>query len=628
MRRGTTSGRLLEVSMTGGMMRTTYLTVLVLSVAACSSQGSPAEQRETREDGIYYGSLDTTHQAVVAVSRNGAWCSGTIVAVSGTNGYVLTAAHCLVSSGTQTVPASQVKVYVGNDRSSPVSVFQAAALKVHPLYDGDNGSANDFGMIRFTGATSSTPVIPAMTPAQDTLAVGMQMDLVGYGTTESIYDNTVRRHIIKPIAALYSPWLVFDQAGTSGGTCQGDSGGPALTTSGTQRVAGVTSFGTGMTCTEDGYHGRVSTVYNSFVKPFIDGTVGQISCEECENAVFAGNGVCMAVSDTCDKSTACQSFITCVSACTTVACQNQCIQNNAVGADQYFAILDCMCDACSTECASDPLCAKPQCGFDLSNATCGDCSDAECCAQEQACADNATCASCASSSTPSSTCDANTQLAAWDQCLTDHCATECGISQAGCGFTSSVAACQTCFEDQCCDESKACAANSACVDCVTTSPTPAGCDTNALVLAFDGCIEDNCATECGVAGSGGTGGTGGTGGFGGATGGTGGSAGAAGTGGGSGGTAGSGGSAGSAGTGGAAGTAGGGGTPVAGTGGVGGGDAGTGGDSGSPSVPGAPESQDDDGGCGCSTVGQTSSWANSWLLLLGALLGFRRRRKA
>jgi MYXO-CTERM domain-containing protein len=598
-------------------MRTTSLALAVLAVSttACSNAGSPPEQRETREQSIYYGSPDTTHQAVVAVSRNGAMCSGTIVAVSGTNGYVLTAAHCLVGSGTQTVPPSQVTVYVGNNYSSPTSTFQAAALKVHPLYDGDDGSANDFGMIRFTGATASTPVIPAMTPAQDTLAVGTQVDLVGYGRTETSYNNTVRRHVVKPIADLYSAWLVFDQAGTSGGTCQGDSGGPALTTSGTERVAGVTSFGTGMTCTEDGYHGRVSVVYNSFIKPFIDGTVGQISCEECQNAATAGKGVCIPVIETCQKSSACQSFITCISACTTVACQNQCIQTHAAGADLYFAITDCMCDACPSQCGSDPMCAKPQCGFELNDASCGACSDAKCCAQEQACADNATCTSCASTSNPS--CDTNPLFIGWGECLTDHCATECNLATAPCGFTSSMPACQTCFEGQCCNEAKACAGNSTCVSCVTTSPKPAGCDTNALAQAFEGCIEDNCGTECGVGGSGGTGGTGG---FGGGTGGTGGSAGAAGSVGGSAGTAGTGGgSAGEAGTGGAAG--------VAGTGGVGG-DAGMAGGSGAPSVPGTPESQDDDGGCGCSTVGQAPSWANSWLLLLGALLGIRRRNRA
>jgi MYXO-CTERM domain-containing protein len=585
------------------------LAAVGVSTLACSTSGPLPEERQTREEAIYYGSLDTTHQAVVSVSAGGGMCTGTIVAVNGSSGYVLTAAHCLVSWGTQTYPPNQVSVRIGNNYNTPTATYTAAAVKVHPLYDGDDGSANDFGMIRFTGATSSTPVIPAMAPAQDNLAVGTQVDLVGYGQTESSYNNSQRRHIVKPIADLNSAWLIFNQTGTSGGTCSGDSGGPALSL-GTERVAGVTSFGTGGTCTEDGYSGRVSTVYDSFIKPFIDGTTGQISCTECQNSVTAGNGACIPTINACYSNTSCNNFINCINACTTTTCQNQCAQSNPTGADLYMAILDCMCDECQPSCANDPMCVEPQCGFNLNDATCGGCSDSKCCAQEQACADNAACVTCVSTSNPPSSCSSNTQLNNWDQCLTTNCATECGISTTGCGFTSTDVACQTCFEGECCDEAKACAADTTCVTCVTSATPPAGCDTNALAQGFEGCVSDKCAAECG-GGTGGTGGMGGVSGSGGTggTAGTGGDAGTGGVGGGSAGTAGSGGSAGTAGVGAEGGSAG--------TAGSGGGPSGSGG----TTTP--PGDEEESGGCGCSTVGHDTP-TKAWLLL-GLALAFSRR---
>ncbi|HQB46521.1 MAG TPA: S1 family peptidase, partial [Polyangiaceae bacterium] len=392
---------------------------VVCSTMACSTSGGLPEDTQSREQAIYYGSVDTTHQAVVALSVGPGMCSGTIVHVSGNTGYVLTAAHCLVSSGTKPLPANQVKILMGNNYMSPTAQYNAASLKIHPLYDGTDGSANDFGMIRFTGASASTPSIPAMTPAQDNLAVNSKTDLVGYGKTETNPSNSIRYHIQKPIVWLNSAWLMYDQKGTSGGTCSGNSGGPALTT-GTERVAGVTSFGTGYSCTEDGVSGRVSTVYNSFIKPFIDGTTGTISCAECQNSVSTGNGACVATINACFSNTSCNSFVECIDKCTDAACQNQCFQNNPTGAKLYMAIIDCMCGKCDTSCGNDPMCAKPQCGFDLQNATCGDCSDAKCCNQEQACANDPACVNCISTPNPPASCNSNSALDAWEQCLTNN----------------------------------------------------------------------------------------------------------------------------------------------------------------------------------------------------------------
>jgi len=598
------------------------LVTLGASALSCSADGYVQERTDQQEEAIYYGSLDTTHQAVVSVQTSNGYCTGTIIAVNGSNGYVLTAAHCVVGYGTNPLPANQFTVVMGNNYNSPSAYFNVAQVAVHPLYDGDDGSANDFGMLRITGASASTPVIPAMTPAQDNLAVGTNLNLIGYGQTESNYNNSARRHVVKPIDELYGGWIWFDQSGTSGGTCQGDSGGPALTV-GTERVAGVTSFGE-QGCLGYGANGRVSVVYDSFILPFINGTTGTISCDECNNGASAGSGACVSTIAACQNSSACNSFYNCIAGCSDDACWNQCIQSNPTGSDQYFAINTCICNTCDTECANDPMCAAPTCGFAFTDASCDSCSDSACCSQEQACADDGTCPSCLSASPPSA-CSSNGAYNAYLDCLGTNCETECGVSTSGCGLTTNNATCDDCFQAACETECVAATDDSSlnallgCYGPCSDQPCFDACDaqypTAAAALGeLDTCMGAECGTECGMGGAGGSGGTGGTGGFAGGTGG-----GTAGTGGG---TAGSGGDAGTGGVGGSAGVAGGAGT--AGTGATAGsaGTAGTG--AGSTATP-SNDSSGDSGGC--STSGSKNGGAAGALILFGAALAFLRRRQ-
>jgi uncharacterized protein (TIGR03382 family) len=594
------------------------LVTIGASALSCSADGYVQERTDKHQEAIYYGDLDTTHPAVVTVFAGGGVCTGTIIEVSGSTAYVLTAAHCLVGNGTSLLPISQVDVALGSNYQNPTGYLNVAQTRVHPLYDGTDGSPNDFGMIRATGASASTPHIPAMTPAQDNLAAGTQLNLIGFGRTESSYNNSTRRYIIKPIDQLVAGWIAFNQNGTSGGTCQGDSGGPAVTV-GTERVAGVTSFGTGPTCTEDGYSGRVSTVYDSFIKPFIDGTTGTISCGECDSSATYGNGACVSTIDACWNNSSCTAFANCISGCSDDACWNQCIQSNPTGADLYSAIGTCICNTCDTECANDPMCAAPTCGFAFTDASCDSCSDSACCSQEQACADDATCPSCLSASPPSA-CSSNAAFNAYLDCLGASCETECGVSTSGCGLTTNDATCDDCFQTACETECVAATDESSVNDLLTCygpcsdQPCMEACDAQypaaaAALGALDTCMGAECATECGMGGAGGTGGTGG---FSGGTGG-----GTAGTGGG---TAGTGGDAGTGGVGGSAGVAGGAGT--AGSAGTAGGTAGTG--AGSTATP-SSDSSGDSGGC--STSGRKNGGAAGALILFGAALAFLRRRR-
>ncbi|MFW5740276.1 MAG: S1 family peptidase, partial [Myxococcota bacterium] len=513
------------------------LATLGASALACSADGFVPERSENREEAIIYGDLDYTHQAVVAVFANGGVCTGTIVDVQGSSAYVLTAAHCVTTSGPTALWPGQITVAMGNDYDYATQYFDVAEVEFHPLYDGTDGSANDFGMLRITGTSSSTPYIPPLTPAEDSLQVGTNVNLVGYGRTESGYNNSERRIVQKPIDDLSSAWLMFDQTGTSGGTCQGDSGGPALTL-GAERVAAVTSFGTGANCAADGYSGRVSTVYDSFVKPFIDGTTGTISCDECHNAVTAGAGACVSDIEACFSSSACNSFYNCLVNCTTTSCQNQCVQNNPTGADMYNAIYECICSSCSTECANDPLCAGPTgCGLTTGDQACDDCFHASCeseCAaatEEPTLSDYLTCAQGCSTQACLDGCDSQYPAAAaaygaFDACIGNHCASECGISSGGCGLTTGDPTCDDCFQTACESECEAATAepdlmdylqcaqgcsDQACYDsCEAQYPTAA-----QALGALDTCMGAECATECGAGGSGGSGGSSGSGGSGG-----------------------------------------------------------------------------------------------------------------
>ena len=399
------------------------LVALGAAALSCSSEGNLSEQIEQREAAIFYGSADYQHDAVVAVYTGNGMCSGTIIDRDGSNAYVLTAAHCATGS------ASQMAVFVGNDYYSGQQ-YQVAEVDQHPLYDGTNGSANDFAMLRITGASASLSTIPAMSPADDNLAAGTQVDLVGYGRTDDSSYNTVRRHIVKPIYELTAAHLAFDQSGTTGGACEGDSGGPTLTTSGTERVAGVASFvgaNSGDPCLGQGWYGRVSVVYDSFIQPFINNTAYQISCQECYNQVTWNEGTCVGTIEACFNNSQCRQLVDCLNNCSTTACQSQCFTDYPNGATMYSNIFDCICTACDSECGNDSMCnSSGGCGFESSDATCNTCLEANCCDEGAACAQDQACANCVSSG-----CTTNALANEFYDCLDDNCESECGLGGGG-----------------------------------------------------------------------------------------------------------------------------------------------------------------------------------------------------
>ncbi|MBW2455004.1 MAG: S1 family peptidase [Deltaproteobacteria bacterium] len=408
----------------------------------CSSErGMYDEVLGTQTDAIVGGSADITHQAAVAY-MHGSKCTATIIHMSGSTGYALTAGHC--------VGGALGTLRQGNNYNNADAVYTVTDATRHPLYSGTPSAGKsrlyDFGMLTFSGATGSTPIMDALPPSQDSLAQGHNLDIVGYGNTvdPNSGGTTVRRHIVKPLAQVHDLRLVFNQAST--GMCSGDSGGPAVRNAGQDYVAGVNSYISNCPneCVGNNCWGtavRVSAVYDTFIMPYINNTpyLDQ-TCDQCEEAhVFAGD--CTSYVEACWNNTACSNYIDCINNCSTQSCYNQCAATHSSGYAVYQQIYNCVCTtACVTECAADPLCAPPP----------------------------------------------------------------------PCGFTSpNNPQCQNCWEQNCCDEGNDCAADPYCVECITSITPPSGCASDPEAMAFKGCLLDQCADPCNLGGEGGAGGEGG-----------------------------------------------------------------------------------------------------------------------
>lgn len=327
--------------------------VSCLFAAGCSPETPrPAEQVRSVPLGIINGSPDTTHTAVVAIFGNQSVCSGTVVAVVGNDGYVLTAAHC--------VEDPPLQVAFGNDYNNVPFDNNVVSYAAHPGYSFPD---YDFAMVKFSGADALTPIIPAMTDLEDNLTGTEIVEFVGYGVTENNFNNSVRMHVSGPLSNVDALHLEYEQS--NGGPCSGDSGGPSLSlANGQERVSGVTSYGD-QECVMYGVSGRVSAVNESFIQPFIasGGPPGGQTCGDCQGDATSQNGACAGSVQACLGDAACSDLANCLNGCNDQACVDNCATTYQAGVPLYNAIFDCICDvACGTECAA-------QCGGSSSSST-------------------------------------------------------------------------------------------------------------------------------------------------------------------------------------------------------------------------------------------------------------------
>jgi hypothetical protein len=404
------------------MNRAPLYLLALLPLLGCGETPGP-EQVARSTAPIINGQLDTSHQAVVAYLK-GSKCTATIVHVDvGTgNGYALTAAHCI---GGQLGNLRQGDNHANGQFDVEYPVVET---EIHPEYA--SSGLYDFAMLRFSGATAQTPVIAAMSPAEDALNEGKQVELVGYGQTES--GATTQRHtIMRPIDSLSSLRMRFDQA--TGGICSGDSGGAVLDLVGGQlRVAGVHSSvesNVMPVCSGSGNSVRVSAVYDTFIMPFINGTAYQPqTCSQCSDASFYNDAGCFTQLENCGNDSACSAYLDCLGSCSKQSCVVQCDLDHAAGKPLYDLMVDCLCNtACSSECMSSTTCNPAACGFRSGIPSCQSCLDANCCAEASSCATDPMCTECYSGALVAG-CGADPATQAMKTCLGTHCSSECNVA--------------------------------------------------------------------------------------------------------------------------------------------------------------------------------------------------------
>jgi secreted trypsin-like serine protease len=254
------------------------ITSLALGASALMACGNPAGEVESAtlsraEQPILGGSIDRAHpEVMLLLDRAGFLCTGTVIHVEQRTGFLLTAAHCVTQAaergpGVVPIPADQFMVVPGEDFAESTTAFSVNAVHVEPSYDGS--FAADVAVVRFSFGNEAPPgVLRPLGAADDELAVDAELELVGYGQTESDEANTQRRSVDRNIQELDDEVVIYDQEDGSG-ACFGDSGGPALVRiDGAERVAAVISggvFDAGEECSGIGVAMRVSA-YEGFIQ--------------------------------------------------------------------------------------------------------------------------------------------------------------------------------------------------------------------------------------------------------------------------------------------------------------------------------------------------------------------------
>jgi hypothetical protein len=248
------------------------------------------------QSSIAYGTLDTRHTAVVAVlSPVGTTelqeCTGSIVALKGGQGYVLTAAHCCNANVPTIVVASNdysvgEQYLSGGTPTPPAYAVVAGSVYYDTAYD--NAGGHDFCMLTFGGAGAGLATLALPASASDGLQLGSQVEHVGYGFTDTTTSNSQRRTGTDAVDQLLTPTLLeFSQGGANHvpGTCDGDSGGPSLLPAGVaqaqQVITAVQSFGNASSCAQETLGGasRVSSAIGTgqFITSYLAGSPVGIS---------------------------------------------------------------------------------------------------------------------------------------------------------------------------------------------------------------------------------------------------------------------------------------------------------------------------------------------------------------
>jgi len=219
-------------------------------------------------------------------SQTSSLCGCSYIGSADSYHYILTAAHCIPTSGSFSAAA----YFLQNDLASTtdsdaITLTSGVDVSVHPDFtDSDNNFLqNDLAIIWFSDSDVNLPS-PATLASSNfrDLQDGTEVTITGYGSLQYEGDNSdlnLRQTNVNIVSTSecssdYSAGSQINEdmhicAGASGrDTCQGDSGGPLVynITETDQVQIGITSFG--YECAVNGYPGvytRVSS-YQSWIE--------------------------------------------------------------------------------------------------------------------------------------------------------------------------------------------------------------------------------------------------------------------------------------------------------------------------------------------------------------------------
>jgi hypothetical protein len=228
-------------------------------------------------------------------------------------------------------------------------------------------------MLRFAApAGTASILIPS---ASDGLAIGTQLEHVGYGDTDSSTSNTGRRTGSAPLdQTLTATRFISSEGGASHvpGICLGDSGGPALVPAGmpqsAQTIVGVAASSDSATCNQNTLNIAMrvtsATGASGFITSFLTdapiGTPASPSLSTCTSCLLqAQTGTCAAQLQACVNDPACITYAHCIETCSGATACNAC--RSAAGQTaiiEHDAYDGCQCfSACLSPCSS--LCGPP-----------------------------------------------------------------------------------------------------------------------------------------------------------------------------------------------------------------------------------------------------------------------------
>lgn len=218
----------------GRILLSTFFLILAVYMTGCAQQ---LDENSIPSAAGRFATVTNEYPGVVMViaPQGRGMCTGTIVAENA----VLTAAHCLLDSGTYTVRTKN-------------GDFKTTNVQAHGT--GDVDDVNDIGVLIFSSAITTNQ--DEIYPIAQTVAKGEAVAVVGYGcsSVEKRTGSGIKRAGTNRISEK-DAYLVLLTPKTSNnrgiigdasqaGTCFGDSGGPLFRSNGGKlEIAGVTHAG-------------------------------------------------------------------------------------------------------------------------------------------------------------------------------------------------------------------------------------------------------------------------------------------------------------------------------------------------------------------------------------------------